>query len=78
MDSVTGSDAEWREESEDNRCTKCSPNVETFEVSKNGFYIEAYDDSKVNKELINLAEKYGYEAGVTQWDDIWMIKYWKK
>lgn len=63
---------------ESTRKVCCNPHVDTFHVSKNAFYIESYGDSRTNKVLLDMAEKYGYEAGVIFENGICMIKYWKR
>ena len=57
----------------------CCPCVcmKAFYLTKESFCIESYDDQELNRDLINLADSYGYNAGLICKDDCCMIKYWK-
>lgn len=52
----------YNEEGRRAECNHCN-RVNLFKVTKNSFYIEPYSDSKTNRKLIDIATKYGYEAG---------------
>ena len=61
------------------RRTECFPlsRVELFKVTANSFYIETYDNSRINRKLLELAEEYDYNAGLIEENGIVSIKYWK-
>ncbi len=67
--------------SDETRRTDCSPTCRLrntlIRVTENGFYIESYNNSKVNRELLDLANDYGYKAGLVKKEDIIFIKFWK-
>lgn len=65
---------------EECRMAECDPcnSVNLFKVTKNSFYIEPYSDSKTNRKLIDIATKYGYEAGfILEGAEVAWIKFWK-
>lgn len=57
----------------------CRPynRVNLFEVTQNGFHIEAYDD-KTNEELFEIANCCGYKATFVKEDNATMIKFYRK
>ena len=58
-------------------CNPCS-RANLFKVTENSFYIEPYSDSKTNRKLIDIATKYGYEAGlIMEGTEVAWIKFWK-
>lgn len=57
--------------------TYCNPHVETFHVSKESFCIKASDSQRVNRELLDVAETYGYKVGLILENGIVFFKYWK-
>lgn len=50
---------------DETRQTECYPLdcVNLLHVTENSFYMELYDNSKINRELIEIAEDHGYKAG---------------
>lgn len=57
--------------------TYCEPHVETFHVSKKSFCIKSSDSQRVNRELLDVAETYGYKVGLILENGIVFFKYWK-
>lgn len=66
---------------DETRHTDCYPSCllrnDLINVTANGFYIESYDNSNRNIELLNLAKEYGYQAGFTEKYGVIYIKFWK-
>lgn len=65
---------------DETRQTECYPlnRVELHKVSANSFYMVPYDNSKTNRELIEIAEQHGYKAGFIIEDGKTVIKFWKE
>lgn len=65
---------------DETRRTECCPlnHVELHKVTANSFYIMPYDNSKTNRELIEIAERHGYQVGLTMEDKGMIMKFWKE
>lgn len=53
---------------DETRQTECYPLdcVNLLHVTENSFYMELYDNSKINRELIEIAKDHGYKSFVTE------------
>lgn len=65
---------------DETRRTECHPLncVEFYKVTANSFCMVPYDNSKINRELIEIATDHGYKAGFIMDDDGTVIKFWKE
>lgn len=64
---------------DETRQTDCFPLncVELYKVTANSFYMETFDNSKTNRELLDIAERHGYKAGLVKEGKDILIKFWK-
>ncbi len=64
---------------DETRQTDCYPLhcVPLHKVTADSFYMESYDNSKTNRELLDIAAQHGYKAGFIMEDGITLIKFWK-
>lgn len=60
--------------------TDCLPLycVDLHKVTADSFYMESFDNSRTNRELLDIASQNGYEAWFIKEDNVIMIKFWKK
>lgn len=65
---------------DETRQTECYPlnRVDLHKVSVNSFYMVPYDNSKINRELIEIAGRHGYKAGFIIEDGETIVKFWKE
>lgn len=65
---------------DETRRTDCFPLncVDLHKVTANSFYMESFDNSQTNRELLDIASQNGYEAGFIKEDNAIMIKFWKR
>lgn len=65
---------------DETRRTDCFPLncVDLHKVTANSFYMESYDNSKTNRELLDIASQHGYETGFVIETGGTLIKFWKK
>ena len=49
--------------------------VDLHKVTADSFYMEALDDSRINRKLLDIASQYGYQAGFLKEDGEIIIKF---
>lgn len=65
---------------DETRRTDCYPLncVELHKVTANSFCMVPRDNSKTNRELIEIAEDHGYKVGFVMDDGEMVMKFWKE
>ncbi|RKJ68835.1 hypothetical protein [Roseburia sp. 1XD42-69] len=65
---------------DETRQTECYPLncVELHKVTANSFYMIPYENSKTNRELIEIADRHGYKCGLVLEDNETIMKFWKE
>lgn len=58
--------------------TECFPLlcVPLHKVTVDSFYMESYDNSKINRRLLAVASQHGYKAGFIMEGGVNQIKFW--